>query len=135
MHPAFTGRVKRLVALGRTSPARTDDPDGHGTHVAGSVLGDGTSASMGGAITGHGSRGETGPAVPFRYGDLGNRPIRFPAPPINGADELKVSTSPAGHTLKITLVWTDPAGEAEAVVIAHRITRFAQPYAVAWRIL
>lgn len=32
--------------------------------------------------------------------------------------------------------WRDiPAGEAEIVVRAHRITRFAQPYAVAWRVL
>jgi hypothetical protein len=49
-HPAFTGRVAKLYALGRAS--KTDDPDGHGTHVCGSVLGDGTSASMGGAIQG-----------------------------------------------------------------------------------
>ncbi|MCX5613138.1 S8 family serine peptidase [Streptomyces sp. NBC_00047] len=52
VHPAFAGRVKRLVALGRKSPPRADDPAGHGTHVAGSVLGDGTSESMGGAVTG-----------------------------------------------------------------------------------
>jgi serine protease AprX len=52
VHPAFTGRVKRLYALGRTSPAKSYDPDGHGPHVAGSVLGDGTSARMGGAIRG-----------------------------------------------------------------------------------
>jgi serine protease AprX len=49
-HPAFTGRVERLYALGR--PKNANDPDGHGTHVCGSVLGDGTSASMGGAIQG-----------------------------------------------------------------------------------
>lgn len=49
-HPAFTGRVARLYALGRTG--ETDDPDGHGTHVCGSAAGDGTSASMGGAIHG-----------------------------------------------------------------------------------
>jgi serine protease AprX len=49
-HMAFTGRVTKLYALGR--PTKADDPDGHGTHVCGSVLGDGTSASMGGAIQG-----------------------------------------------------------------------------------
>jgi serine protease AprX len=52
VHPAFVGRVARLYALGRTSPAQANDPDGHGTHVAGSVLGDGNSGSMGGAIQG-----------------------------------------------------------------------------------
>jgi serine protease AprX len=50
VHPAFKGRVHKLVGLGR--PGRSDDPQGHGTHVAGSVLGDGESATMGGRIRG-----------------------------------------------------------------------------------
>ncbi|CDG83354.1 S8 family serine peptidase [Janthinobacterium agaricidamnosum] len=41
-HPAFEGRVKALHALGRPNDA--SDPQGHGTHVCGSVLGDGHSA-------------------------------------------------------------------------------------------
>ncbi|KAL5366712.1 serine peptidase [Aspergillus floccosus] len=49
-HPAFSGRVRQLYALGR--PGKSDDPDGHGTHVCGSVLGDGFSTTMGGAIRG-----------------------------------------------------------------------------------
>jgi serine protease AprX len=50
VHPAFTGRVVKLVPLGR--PGRADDPDSHGTHVCGSVLGNGTSSTMGGVIQG-----------------------------------------------------------------------------------
>ncbi len=45
VHPAFKGRVKKLYALGRAG--RRDDPDGHGTHVAGSALGDGVSKTDG----------------------------------------------------------------------------------------
>jgi serine protease AprX len=50
VHPAFTGRVAALYDLGRSG--MFNDPDGHGTHVAGSALGDGNSSSMGGAIRG-----------------------------------------------------------------------------------
>jgi hypothetical protein len=50
VHPAFTGRVVKLVPFGR--PGKADDPDSHGTHVCGSVLGSGNSPSMGGAIQG-----------------------------------------------------------------------------------
>ncbi|KAH7199292.1 peptidase S8/S53 domain-containing protein [Fusarium oxysporum] len=54
-------RVDALYALGRKATRNADgtevagkssDPDGHGTHVCGSVLGDGTSATMGGRIQG-----------------------------------------------------------------------------------
>jgi hypothetical protein len=45
VHPAFKGPVKKLYDLGR--PGRKDDPHGHGTHVAGSVLGDGVSSTEG----------------------------------------------------------------------------------------
>ncbi|HET7169620.1 MAG TPA: S8 family serine peptidase, partial [Candidatus Limnocylindrales bacterium] len=50
VHAAFTNRVLALYDLGR--PNMTNDPDGHGTHVAGSAVGDGNSTSMGGAIRG-----------------------------------------------------------------------------------
>jgi serine protease AprX len=50
VHPAFTGRVLKLYALGR--PGTSTDPDGHGTHVCGSVLGDANSAILKVRVTG-----------------------------------------------------------------------------------
>lgn len=41
IHPAFAGRVVKLYPLARPTAS---DPHGHGTHVSGSVLGDGTLA-------------------------------------------------------------------------------------------
>lgn len=47
-HPDFRGRIVGTVARGR--PGDASDPNGHGTHVAGSVLGDGSAS--GGQIKG-----------------------------------------------------------------------------------
>jgi subtilisin family serine protease len=47
-HPDFQGRIVGIVALGR--PTDYSDPHGHGTHVAGSILGDGTASA--GALCG-----------------------------------------------------------------------------------
>jgi len=42
MHPDFTNRIRAAHALGRAGD--WSDPDGHGTHVCGSVLGNGSGA-------------------------------------------------------------------------------------------
>lgn len=42
-HPDFAGRIVDKVGLGRAG--RSDDPHGHGTHVAGSILGDGSASN------------------------------------------------------------------------------------------
>lgn len=47
VHDAFYGRVKQLYSWGRPKDHIADDPDGHGTHVCGSVLGRGQHSSQG----------------------------------------------------------------------------------------
>lgn len=50
VHPDFTGRVRAIIPF--SGAPSGDDTNTHGTHVAGSILGRGTSATMGGAIEG-----------------------------------------------------------------------------------
>jgi hypothetical protein len=44
-HPDFAGRIVGTAALGRPAPADVSDPDGHGTHVAGSAVGSGAASN------------------------------------------------------------------------------------------
>ncbi len=43
LHPDFMGRIRVAIARGR--PGNWSDPDGHGTHTAGSVLGSGAGSA------------------------------------------------------------------------------------------
>ncbi|KAG8525210.1 uncharacterized protein KY384_008854 [Bacidia gigantensis] len=59
VHPAFTNRVSRLYPLGKSDAADPESVDdegrhegGHGTHVCGSVLGDGVAPHYGGKVQG-----------------------------------------------------------------------------------
>lgn len=57
-HPVFIGRVRALIPVGRPQTKKTHDFQGHGTHVAGSALGDGFSQTMGGKIRGSAPKAE-----------------------------------------------------------------------------
>lgn len=50
IHPDFVGRIKKLIAVGRYDTNDSSDLGGHGTHVAGSIVGTGKASN--GKITG-----------------------------------------------------------------------------------
>jgi serine protease AprX len=119
VHPAFKGRVKKLYALGR--PGRSDDPDGHGTHVAGSVLGDGVSAKEG-AIQGTATKArlvlqsvldaDDGlGGLPVDLNDLFQRPYQ--------ADKARIHTNSWGSTGNFG-VYDQQAHEVDQFIYEHR---------------
>lgn len=99
VHPAFVGRVLKLYALGR---AKANDPNGHGTHVAGSVLADGNSTTLAQRVRG------TAPKATLvlqslldSAGGLGGIPVNLQtlfATPYS-ADGARVHTNSWGSTL------------------------------------
>lgn len=71
-HPAFTDRIHKLISVARKG--KTDDPSGHGTHVSGSVLGDGVSQTLGNAANGGKIQG-TAPKAKLIMQSLGGEPF------------------------------------------------------------
>jgi serine protease AprX len=74
-HADFAGRVRRIFARGRP-PNDHSDPNGHGTHVAGSAVGDGTAS--GGKFKGTAPRAElVFQSIMDASGKLGGLPIEL----------------------------------------------------------
>jgi hypothetical protein len=71
-HPDFVGRIRRVVPHGR--PGDGSDPNGHGTHVAGTIAGDG--AASAGLLAGVAPRAEIFfQSLMDGNGELGGLPI------------------------------------------------------------
>ena len=99
-HPAFTGRVQKLYALGR--PNDSTDTDGHGTHVCGSVLGNGTSTILNVSIQGTAPEAKlVMQSVLDSGGGLGGLPADLNdllAPPYNN-DGARIHSNSWGSTI------------------------------------
>jgi len=73
LHPDVQGRVRAAHCLGRPTPCDWSDPHGHGTHVVGSVLGNGTqSGSHAGTHNYDGSQAGVAPEASLVMQSIGD---------------------------------------------------------------
>jgi len=116
VHPAFAGRVLQIYPLGR---ANGSDPDGHGTHVCGSAVGDGGSSLLG-AIRGAAPKAKfVMQSVLDPQGALGGLPNSLTdlfTPPYTN-DGARIHSNSWGDSNNS---YTDEARDVDAFVWSHR---------------
>jgi serine protease AprX len=117
VHPAFKNRVAKIYALGR---AKGSDPNGHGTHVCGSAVGDDNSALLGGPIRGTAPRAKlVVQSVLDGQGGLGGLPANLTqlfTPPYQN-DGARVHSNSWGDSQN---AYTEEAREVDEFVWNHR---------------
>jgi subtilisin family serine protease len=87
-HPDLVGRVVAAFSYGR--PGLTDDPDGHGTHVTGSLLGDGFASA--GRVAGMAPAARV--VVQSMFRDFSGRCVTPGNPPVEQTGLTTISIPP-----------------------------------------
>ncbi len=120
VHRAFKGRVKKLYALGRP---RSNDPQGHGTHVCGSILGSDTVQGAG-AIRGTAPKAQlVMQSVLDPEGGLGGLPADLTSlfDPVYAADGARVHSNSWGDSRESShRQYDSQAHDVDSFVHAHR---------------
>jgi subtilisin family serine protease len=91
LHPDFQGRVVKTLCLSRPDPCNWGDDNGHGTHVAGSVLGSGSASGARPAENHYaGSEAGVAPRAGLMVQAIGG-PGTAILPPVDAGDLLRLA--------------------------------------------
>lgn len=111
LHPDVKGRLVKAYCLGRTSPCDWSDPAVHGTHVAGSVLGNGvTSGSTPGDHDYSNSYAGTAPEAQVVFQSVGDSQGQLGGLPTDRGDLMRQAYDD-GARIHLD-PWGGPTGQA-----------------------